>query len=85
MLMTETNTPTMRAKILRAANYRLGRHRYQADFEHGQWWVTRLATGAQWSVVDCSDPSRSTGRGYSAQTKMIDYLDFEQVTQGDED
>lgn len=72
-LMTETNTPTMYKRVLRAARARLGRGRYQADFEHGQWWVTKLATGAQWSVVD-------------AQTRDgVDYLDFEQVSKGDEE
>jgi hypothetical protein len=29
--------------------------RYQYDFEHGQWWVTELGTGRQWSVVDTSN------------------------------
>jgi len=72
-LMTETNTPAMHKRVLRAANYKLGHTRkFQADFEHGQWWVTELGTGAQWSVVDCQ-----TQGG-------VDYLDFEQVTQGDE-
>lgn len=71
-LMTETNTPAMEKRVRRAANYRLGRGRYQADFEHGQWWITDLRSGAQWSVVDCQ-----TQDG-------VDYLDFEQVTRGDE-
>jgi hypothetical protein len=70
MLMTETNTMTMYRRVMRAARYRLGRGRYQADFEHGQWWVTRLSDGAQWSVVDC-------------ERDGVAYLDFEQVTQGD--
>lgn len=73
-LMTETNTPAMERRVLRAAEYRLGgsRRDYQADFEHGQWWVTRLRTGAQWSVVDCEQDG-------------IAYLDFEQVSHGEED
>lgn len=70
-LMTETNTPAIYRRVLRAAKVRLGKGRYQAGFEHGQWWVTELGTGAQWSVVDC-------------QKDGIDYLDFEQVTQGDD-
>ena len=70
-LMTETNTRHMERRVLRAARYRLGAHRdYQADFEHGQWWLTRRSTGAQWSVVDCETASG------------IPYLDFEQVTKG---
>ncbi len=72
-LMTETNTPAMYKRVLRAARYRLGAGRYQADFEHGQWWVTRLGTGAQWSVVDCQSQAGT------------DYLDFEQVTRDDEE
>lgn len=72
-LMTETNSRTIYRRVLRAARERLGRGRYQADFEHGQWWVSELGSGAQWSVVDC-------------QTQAgVDYLDFEQVTQGDRD
>ena len=70
-LMTETNTPTMRGKVLRAAKQKLGRGKYQANFEHGQWWVTRLKDGAQWSVVDC------------LSTAELPYLDFEQVTRGE--
>jgi len=27
----------------------------QIDFEHGQWFITHLPTGAQWSVNDSSD------------------------------
>jgi hypothetical protein len=27
----------------------------QVNFEHGQWWVTSLPTGAQWSVVETSN------------------------------
>jgi len=44
----------------------------QLDFEHGQWWVTNLRTGAQWSVVDASG-----GRSLHG-------LDFERVTEGEE-
>lgn len=44
-------------------------HQYRPFFEHGQWWVEDLDTGAQWSVVD----ARSGGR---------DYFDFEQVSEG---
>ena len=74
MLLSEMNNPAMEQRVLRAARYRLGAAaslRYQADFEHGQWWVTELGTGAQYSVVTCQ-----TAEG-------VDYLDFEQVTRGD--
>jgi predicted cupin superfamily sugar epimerase len=76
-LKSEQNTPAMERRVLRAARYRLGVHGpygradYQTDFEHGQWWVTDLRSGAQWSVVDCQ-----TADG-------VDYFDFEQVTRGD--
>ena len=26
----------------------------QVDFEHGQWWVTALSSGEQWSVSESS-------------------------------
>jgi len=73
MLMTETQTENMRRKVLTAARHMIGPGKYQADFEHGQWWVTRLADGAQWSVVDCMTQDR------------VDYLDLELVTRGEED
>ena len=72
-LMTETNTPTMRGKVLRAAKQKLGRGKYQANFEHGQWWVTRLKDGAQWAVVD------------TLPIGGLPALDFEQVTRGEDD
>jgi hypothetical protein len=40
----------------------------QAHFEHNQWWVTDLATGAAWSVHLCSGPEA---------------VSFEQVSEGD--
>lgn len=71
MLKTETNTPEIEKRVRRAARHRLGKGRYQTDFEHGQWWVTNLDTGAQWSVVDCETP------------EGVFYFDFEQVSYGD--
>ena len=71
-LMTETDTPAMHNRVLRVARRRFGAN-VQADFEHGQWWVTVLGTGAQYSVIDCQ-----TAEG-------VDYLDFEQVSAGDEE
>ena len=73
-LLSTTNTPTVRAHVLRAAKHRLGRGKYQADFEHGQWWVTRLKDGAQWAAVD---------GGMSGAD--LPHIDFEQVTQGEDD
>lgn len=74
MLNTETNTRTMERRIMRAARARFGRRRLQADYEHGQWWITDLRSGAQWSVCDSSGPEPTTVNGFS----------FEQVTRGDE-
>ena len=73
MLNTETNTRAMEQRVLDAATELLGRARMSADFEHGQWWITDLDTGAQWSVCDAESPD--TAEGFC----------FEQVTQGDED
>jgi hypothetical protein len=77
-LDTETNTPTMETRILKAAKKALVNpaRRYvefRTFFEHGQWWVEHLPSGAQWSVCDASGPSCPDG------------FDFELVTQGDEE
>lgn len=72
-LLSTTNTPTVRAHVLRAAKHKLGRGKYHATFEHGQWWVTRLKDGAQWSVVD------------TLPVGGLPALDFEQVTRGEDD
>ena len=70
-LRTETPTRTVERAVLRAAHAQLiGRRRLAADFEHGQWWITDLDSGAAWSV--CDDNSEW---GFC----------FEQVSQGDED
>lgn len=71
MLKCETNTPAVEKHVRRAARHRLGTGRYQTDFEHGQWWVTELGTGRQWSVVDCETADGTF------------YFDFEQVSEGD--
>lgn len=70
MLKTEQNTRTVERRVLRAFRviYGTRRGRLQADFEHGQWWITDLRSGGQWSVVDASG-----GRS-------VDGFDFEQVT-----
>lgn len=74
-LQTETNTPRMERRALRAFRDRMSarRRRLAADFEHGQWWVTDLKSGAQWSVVDAEGG------------ESVDGFDFEQVTLGDEE
>jgi hypothetical protein len=54
MLNTEKNTATIERVIRSAAlAAKLGPAKdLQTDFEHGQWWVTNRASGAQWSVCD---------------------------------
>lgn len=77
-LRTETNTLTVARQVITAARAKLGKNedgrkrRLQVDFEHGQWWVTDLRTGTQWSVVDCEN-----AQGF--------YFGFEKVTEGIED
>jgi hypothetical protein len=70
MLHTETNTPAMEKRVLKAAHKALNRRNLTAFFEHGQWWIEHRPSGAQWSVCDASCP---------------DGFDFEQVTHGNED
>lgn len=72
-LKTETNTPAMEARILRAAYTVLAPYQnLSADYEHGQWWITARDTGAQWSVVD------------AVGGRSVDGFDFEQVSEGDD-
>ena len=70
-LKTETNTRQMEVRIGRAASKALKLARFAADFEHGQWWITDLDTGAQWGVHD-AEPG-------------IHGFCFEQVTRGDDE
>lgn len=74
-LNTETCTAEMEQRIEHAFGCHaegIGRKRLGFDFEHGQWWVTDLDTGAQWSVCDAEGDD------------SVDGFDFERVTQGDE-
>ena len=76
MLKTETNTPEMERRVLRAFHRAghlgriRGRTKAQAHFEHGQWWIT-LPGGAAYSVVDVEG------------TNAPDGFDFEQVAEGE--
>lgn len=72
MLKTETNTPTMERRILKAARASIRRRNLTAWFEHGQWWIEHLPTGAQWSVVDAEGGP------------AVDGFDFEQITEGED-
>ena len=67
-LRSTINTPAVEYDIRSSARAQLGARRLQANYEHGQWWLTDLRSGAQWSVCDAE------GEGYA----------FEQVTAGDE-
>jgi len=75
-LRSETVSKKIEADIHRDARHSQvlgGYHkRLQTDFEHGQWWVTCVNCGAQWSVVDCVGEIKG------------EYFDFEQVSDGDE-
>jgi hypothetical protein len=79
-LKCETGTKAMQKRVLRAAKKYFGktvphykrRPTWAADFEHGQWWLTNLASGACYSVVDAEGGS------------AVDGFDFEQVSEGDE-
>ena len=69
-----TNTPEIKMKVLSFANRDLsGEGRLQADFEHGQWYVTDVDSGAQWSVNDAEDKNGKF------------FFFFEQITEGDEE
>jgi hypothetical protein len=78
MLKTETNTAAMERQVMKAAEDYFWSgpgerfHALSVHFEHGQWWVTCPACGAQWSVCDATG-GRSVGG-----------FDFEQVTEGDD-
>lgn len=78
--LTDTMTTTLRStnpqeqfSVLSAAQERFGdARRLQVDYEHGQWWVTILRSGAQYSVVDATGPG------------TYDDFGFELVTVGDD-
>lgn len=56
-LRTEINSPRIERDIREVwiDSREGGEHgAVQLDFEHGQWWVTCLACGAQYSVCDAA-------------------------------
>ena len=71
-LRCETNTRAMRDEVYTAAMQDLNVSDIQVDFEHGQWFVTQLSTGAQWSVHD-------------AESNGNEYFEFDQISEGDDD
>ncbi len=71
-LNTEKNTPAMGKRITTAAQVHFKQRKgVQADFEHGQWWIS-LLDGSQYSVVDAEGPGTTDG------------FDFEMVTEPQE-
>ena len=42
----------------------------QSHFEHGQWWVTEVVSGAAWSAHD-------------VETNGEEYIDFEPISDGE--
>lgn len=74
MLKCETNTPQMEKRIGDAFDARFPQYKgdCNVDFEHGQWWVNHILTGAAWAVFDAEGGDSVDGFG------------FEQVSEGDE-
>lgn len=75
MLKCETNTPQMEKRIGDAFDARFPQYKgdCNVDFEHGQWWVNHIFTGAAWAVVDAEGGD------------SVDGFSFEQVSEGDEE
>lgn len=75
MLRCENPSAAVETTVLSAARSCFGDlhegETLSADFEHGQWWITCVPCGAQWSVNDASGPGSFAG------------FDFERVTHGD--
>ena len=74
MLKTETNTRAMGDRVVSVARKVLKRRNLASFFEHGQWWVEHIPSGAQWSVVDAGNREQGP-----------DGFGFEQVTEGEEE
>ena len=72
VLPSERNTPAIEVRIRRAARGTFGRRAVRPFFEHGQWWLQDLRSGAQYSVIDLED---AEGHRFG----------FEQVSSGEDD
>lgn len=74
-LKSTIKDPEIGESIRREAAYVLGIAvgDLQADYEHGQWWITQISSGAQWGAHD---------QDASAIGDKTPYC-FEQVTLGD--
>ena len=74
-LKTEQNTASMERRVRSAARLAgiVNTRNASVVFEHGQWWIENIRTGAQWSVCDAEGPGSFNG------------FSFEQVTEGEEE
>jgi hypothetical protein len=69
-LKTEQHTTTIERRVRRAAreagivNVRTA----SVFFEHGQWWIENVRTGAIWSVVDAEGNGSYDGFGFEQIT-----------------
>jgi hypothetical protein len=64
---SETNTQKIRWQVYDAAREILENNDIQTDFEHGQWYVTVLATGAQYAVNDVESNDGNTVNGFGLE------------------
>lgn len=72
-LKAETNTPAMARRALTAFRKQQRRRcGLSIYFEHGQWWISYLRSGASWSVCDAEGGP------------AVDGFDFELITEGAE-
>lgn len=78
MLNTERHTTTMERRVRSAAQQAgiVTSRTASVFFEHGQWWVENMRTGAQWSVCDSEG-----GEGIYTFNGFC----FEQVSRGEEE
>lgn len=73
-LKTEINTPEMGERVTEAFEASgIAEGTIQSNFEHGQWWITVLESGAQWSVCDAEGGD------------AVDGFCFEQITEGEDE
>lgn len=80
MLRCEQNTRRVEREIRRAAKAVRLCKTPMPEYEHGQWWVIDLETGAAWSVHDCVPlQGRAAHVGHAAVNNFC----FEQVVEGD--
>ncbi len=74
ILRSTRHTTTVEREVRSAARaiLKIKSKDFVTFYEHGQWWVEDVTTGAQWSVVD------------AVGGRAVNGFDFEQVTDGEE-